>query len=79
MFSDATESTDLPVLDRHHADQVLIFGALSAGTFRFVSAPEKGTIPSHVKTAAYVINEFCGENTVQIDDFTVTITGIAAL
>lgn len=75
---DLTKS-ELPVLDRHHADQILVYGALSSGQTKFISAPENDQIPSHVLTAQYVINLMCGENTVLIDNFTVTVNGLSLI
>lgn len=75
---DLTKS-ELPVLDRHHADQILVYGALSSGQTKFISAPENGLIPSHVLTAQYVINSLCGENTILIDNLTVTVNGLSLI
>ena len=69
MFSETSKTSNLPTLDRHHADQVLIYGALSREKLEFVAQPENGKIPSHVNTAAYVINAFCGAETIQFFGF----------
>jgi len=76
---ETSKTSNLPTLDRHHADQVLIYGALSREKLEFVAQPENGKMPSHVNTAAYVINAFCGAETVQIDNFTVRINGIGLI
>jgi len=58
-------------LDRHAADQIIIFGALAAGESRFC-------IPGateHVETGAWLAREFLGAD-VRVDDRRLVISGV---
>ena len=60
-FHLSTESFDSIGLDRHHSDQLLIYSALANGISKFPISYENGKMPSHVETAIYVIEQFCGK------------------
>ena len=63
-------------VDRHLADQLMVFCALAGGTGESgESVIETSEITSHTKTNAYVINSFL-PNTVEIEGNTIKIKGI---